>query len=139
MDDQHKRFFVLINELHQGLKQGKGADVLGGILNELARYTEYHFSAEEALLEQAGYPELPQQKEAHRRFIDKVQDFQRRYATGDRSVPVEAMNAVRDWLVSHIQKMDKKYGSCVNTGSAGYGSTPAAGRPWRSATGTPTA
>ena len=140
MDDQHKRFFVLINELHQGLKQGKGADVLGGILSELARYTEYHFSAEEALLEQAGYPELPQQKEAHRRFIDKVQDFQRRYASGDRSVPVEAMNAVRDWLVSHIQKMDKKYGSCVNTGGAGsYASTPAAGRPRRGTAGTPTA
>jgi methyl-accepting chemotaxis protein len=118
MDDQHKRFFVLINELHQGLKQGKGSDVLGGILDELARYTEYHFAAEEALLEQSGYPELPQQQEAHRRFVVKVQEFQSRFAGGDRSVPVEAMNAVRDWLISHIQKMDKKYAGCVNGGGA---------------------
>ena len=139
MDDQHKRFFVLINELHQGMKQGKGSDVLGGILNELARYTEYHFSAEEALLEQASYPELPQQKEAHRRFVDKVQDFQRRFNAGDRSVPVEAMNTVRDWLVSHIQKMDKKYGTCVNTGgSSSYGQTVPVGRLRKGTTGTPT-
>jgi hemerythrin-like metal-binding protein len=116
MDDQHKRFFVLINDLHQGLKQGKGADVLGGILDELARYTEYHFAAEEALLEQSGYPELPQQQEAHRRFVNKVHEFQSRFAAGDRTVPVEAMNAVRDWLISHIQKMDKKYAGCVNGG-----------------------
>ena len=139
MDDQHKRFFVLINELHQGMKQGKGSDVLGGILNELARYTEYHFSAEEALLEQASYPELPQQKEAHRRFVDKVQDFQRRFNAGDRSVPVEAMNTVRDWLVSHIQKMDKKYGTCVNTGgSSSYGPMVSVGRLRGGTTGTPT-
>jgi hemerythrin-like metal-binding protein len=128
MDDQHKRFFVLINELHQGMKQGKGTDVIGGILNELARYTEYHFSAEEALLEQNGYPELPQQQEAHRRFVDKVQEYQRRYSAGDHSVPVEAMNAVRDWLVSHIQKMDKKYGSHVNKSGSGPYAAKAVGR-----------
>jgi len=134
MDDQHKRFFVLINELHQGLKQGKGADVLGGILNELARYTEYHFAAEEALLEQCGYPELPQQQEAHRRFVNKVHEFQSRFAAGDRSVPVEAMNAVKDWLISHIQKMDKKYAGCVNGGAVGS----AAGRSRGAAAGMPT-
>jgi len=140
MDDQHKRFFVLINELHQGMKQGKGSDVIGGILNELARYTEYHFSAEEALLEQNGYPELPQQKEAHRRFVDKVKECQRRFSAGDRSVPVEAMNSVRDWLVSHIQKMDKKYGSHVNrAGSGSFGTRASSGGSWKAGTGSPTA
>ena len=140
MDDQHKRFFVLINELHQGMKQGKGTDVIGGILTELARYTEYHFSAEEALLEQNGYPELPQQKEAHRRFVDKVQEYQRRFSAGDRSVAVEAMNAVRDWLVSHIQKMDKKYGSHVNkAGSGSYAARASSGRFWKAGAISPTA
>jgi hemerythrin len=54
--------------------------------------------------------DLPLQKEAHRRFETKVTEFQKRYAGGDRSVILETMNVVRDWLVNHIQKMDKKYG-----------------------------
>jgi methyl-accepting chemotaxis protein len=116
MDDQHKRFFVMINDLHQAMKQARGADVLGGILNELARYTEYHFSAEEAAMEEGRYPDLARHKEFHNQFISKVAEFQRRFNAGDHSIIVEAMNAVKDWLLNHIQHVDKKYGPYVNQG-----------------------
>jgi hemerythrin-like metal-binding protein len=116
MDEQHKRFFVMINNLHQAMKQGKGADVLGGILNELARYTEYHFSTEEAAMEAGNYPDLARHKDLHNQFIAKVVDFQRRFNAGDRSIIVDAMNAVKEWLISHIQNVDKKYGPFVNQG-----------------------
>jgi hemerythrin len=50
------------------------------------------------------------------------------------------MNAVRDWLVSHIQKMDKKYGSHVNkSGSGPYAAKASSGRSWKTGTGSPTA
>ena len=44
------------------------------------------------------------------------------------------MNAVRDWLISHIQKMDQKYAGCVNSGGS---SVRMAGRAWGDTTGTP--
>jgi methyl-accepting chemotaxis protein len=113
MDEQHQRFFDLINQLHQAMKQGQGTQVLTGILDELARYTEYHFTAEEALMEQCHYPELAAQREAHTRFVQKVAEYQRRFANGDHSVAVEAMSVVYDWLTSHIQKMDARYGSFI--------------------------
>jgi hemerythrin len=113
MDEQHQRFFDLINQLHQAMKQGQGTQVLTGILDELARYTEYHFTAEEALMEQYHYPELAAQREAHTRFVQKVAEYQRRFANGDHSVAVEAMSVVYDWLTSHIQKMDARYGAFI--------------------------
>ena len=116
MDEQHKRFFVMINDLHQAMKQARGADVLGGILNELARYTEYHFSAEEAAMEASRYPDLARHKEFHNQFIAKVADFQRRFNAGDRSIIVDAMNAVKDWLIHHIQNVDKTYGPYMSQG-----------------------
>jgi methyl-accepting chemotaxis protein len=121
MDEQHKRFFVLINDLHQAMKQARGADVLGRILNELAQYTEYHFSAEEAAMEAAAYPDLEGHKELHNQFIAKVADFQHRFNAGDRSIILDAMNTVKDWLIHHIQKVDKKYGPYVsrNAGKTG--------------------
>jgi hemerythrin-like metal-binding protein len=127
MDEQHKRFFVLINELHQALKQARGAEVLGGILNELARYTEYHFSAEEAAMEAGRFPDLPQHKELHNQFIAKVGEFKQRFDAGDRAIILEAMNAVKEWLVHHIQKVDKKYGPYV--GRSDGRPRPVAGRP----------
>ncbi|MCU0571709.1 MAG: bacteriohemerythrin [Syntrophobacteraceae bacterium] len=114
MDDQHKRFFGFINELHQAMKEGKGTGVIRSILGELANYTKHHFAAEEMLLEQNHYADLPLQKEAHRRFEAKVAEFRQRYAAGDNAVIVETMSTVRDWLVNHIQKMDKKYGPHVH-------------------------
>jgi methyl-accepting chemotaxis protein len=114
MDDQHKRFLVLINDLHNSMKQGKGSDTLKSILDELARYTEYHFSAEEAVMEKHRYPDIGLQKAAHRKFVDKVHEFQHRFAKGDQTVILEAMDTIRDWLINHIQKMDKKYGPYVH-------------------------
>jgi hemerythrin-like metal-binding protein len=114
MDEQHKRFFVMINELHQAMKQARGADALGRILNELASYTEYHFSAEEAAMEAAAYPDLAAHKELHNQFIAKVADFQHRFNAGDRSIILDAMNTVKEWLIHHIQKVDKKYGPYVS-------------------------
>ena len=129
MDEQHKRFFVLINDLHQAMKQARGAEVLGRILNELARYTEYHFSAEEAAMEAAAYPDLAAHKELHNQFIAKVAEFQRRFNAGDRSIILDAMNTVKDWLVHHIQKVDKKYGPHVNRPMSKPAHSSSSGRP----------
>jgi methyl-accepting chemotaxis protein len=114
MDDQHKRFLVLINELHDSMKQGKGPDTLRNILDELARYTEYHFSAEEELMEKHRCPDIELQKAAHRKFEDKVHEFQHRFAKGDQTVLLDAMTTIREWLINHIQKMDKKYGPYIH-------------------------
>ncbi|MHC1744390.1 MAG: bacteriohemerythrin [Syntrophobacteraceae bacterium] len=113
MDEQHKRFLAILNELHQAMKQGKGTTVIGGILKDLAQYTEYHFGEEEALMRKHNYPELAYQLEAHRRFEAKVAELRNRYAGGDESVVFETLTTVRDWLINHIQKMDKKYGPYV--------------------------
>jgi methyl-accepting chemotaxis protein len=110
MDDQHKRFFSFLNELHAAMKNGMGAQAIGRILLNLAEYTDYHFKAEEDLMEKCGYPELARQKEAHSRFIQKVAEIRKRYQSGDISVISEALSVMRDWLINHIQKMDKKYG-----------------------------
>ncbi len=114
MDEQHKRFLVILNELHRAMRDGKGTMVIGGILQDLARYTQYHFGEEEALMSRHGFPELVHQQEAHRRFEAKVTELHNRHASGDDSVVSEALTTVRDWLINHIQRMDKKYGPYVH-------------------------
>ena len=113
MDEQHNRFLSFLNELHPAMKKGMGEQAIGKILSNLAQYTDYHFKAEEDLLEKQVYPQLEVQKEAHRRFIEKVAEFRTRYRGGDNTVVFEALTTIRDWLINHIQKMDRKYGPRV--------------------------
>jgi hemerythrin-like metal-binding protein len=69
-----------------------------------------HFAAEERLMQQAGYPDLQSHKEAHEKLLAKVQDYQRRFQGGDRSVTAEISQfLMTDWLVKHILGMDELY------------------------------
>jgi hemerythrin-like metal-binding protein len=113
MDSQHKQLIGLINRLHSSLKRGEGASATGTILKELMQYTQYHFTAEEQLMEKAAYPGLSAQREAHNRFIVKAKDAQQRQLSGDSTVTQEVMNLLMTWLPQHIMKMDKEYGPSV--------------------------
>jgi len=110
MDAQHKQLIGLINKLHAALKRGQGAAATGTILKELIQYTEYHFSAEEKLMDAARYSDLPAQRQAHALLVDKAKDAEQRWAAGDSRITQELMNLLYDWLPQHIVGMDKKYG-----------------------------
>lgn len=109
MDNHHKRFLVLINELHDSVKRSDGRDTQKRILDELVRCTQCHFWAEEALIRKHAIPDPRLRKRARRRFVNKIGEFQRRFDEGDPSAVLEAMNAIRDWLIDHIRKTQSRH------------------------------
>ena len=54
MDSQHKQWITLINRLYASITQGDAAKTVGTILKDLLDYTDYHFKAEEELMEKAN-------------------------------------------------------------------------------------
>ena len=113
-DDQHKVLFNLINELHDAMSQGKGRDRIGQTLNTLISYTRGHFSAEEAALRKASYPDYDQHKKEHDAFTAKVLGFETTYRAGTSNLSVQLMNFLRDWLSDHILRNDKQYAPYLN-------------------------
>ena len=109
IDAQHKHLVSLLNQLHQALSQGKGKDVLGGILDSLVRYTKAHFAAEERLMQQCGYPDIVAHQQTHVQLTDKVLYFQRSFQSGQVAMGVEIMQFLGSWLQGHIRGTDKKY------------------------------
>ena len=67
-DYQHKKLVDLINELHDSMKQGKTKEVLGGILDELVKYTETHFKTEEEYFDKHSYVNSMSHKREHKEF-----------------------------------------------------------------------
>lgn len=114
IDQQHIRLFELINDLHEGMKTGKSRDVMGGILQGLVDYTNYHFSTEERYMSLHGYPGYPQHRSEHKKFVAKVLDFQKSFNAGSLLLSLDVMNFLKNWLSTHILVNDKRYGPFFN-------------------------
>ena len=111
IDAQHKKLFDLINSLHEAMSQGKGKEALGKILDGLMDYTRVHFSDEEKMLEKVNYPDLAIQRTQHAAFVKKISDLQTDYKNGKVTMTLPMMEFLKDWLLNHILKVDKKYES----------------------------
>lgn len=107
MDQHHKKLIDLINQLHEAMRSGRGRDGVGQALEELGRYVEYHFGAEEKLMKEHRCSGLAEQQAAHGQLIEKVSALRRDFASGQQGLGVEVLNLLKDWLVNHIQKKDK--------------------------------
>ena len=113
-DQQHMRLFDIINQLADAMRMGKGQDVVNQVVTDLLDYTNTHFQEEEALLQKANYPQLEAHQEMHRIFVKKVQSLQSQAQMGKRVNAAQLLSLMRDWLVNHIQKADKRYSAHLN-------------------------
>jgi len=109
IDDQHKKLVSIVNRLYDAMKRGKGNDILSGILSELIEYTNYHFTTEETLMRDNAYPGYQAHKSSHSMLVEKVMDLDLDLKAGKFALSVQVFNFLKDWLVNHIQREDKKY------------------------------
>jgi hemerythrin-like metal-binding protein len=109
IDQQHQRLVGLINQLGEAMDTGAERPTLMKILNSLAGYTKTHFSEEERLMEERGYPELASHKEEHVVLNRRLADFYREFYTTSRPQSAEVMVFLQGWLYNHILEKDKLY------------------------------
>jgi hemerythrin len=114
IDTQHQKLIAMINELNGAMREGRGKDVLGKILNGLVSYTVTHFAVEEKYFDRFGYAEAAEHKQAHANFVAKVGEFKQSFEQGACTVSVEVMTFLSDWLQKHIKGVDKQYGPFFN-------------------------
>lgn len=114
LDAQHKKLFDIVNRLYEAMKAGSGKQAMADTLNQLVQYTQQHFSQEEALLQRAGYAELPTQKIQHARFVAQIKGFSDDVKSGASAVSIELLEFLRNWLTQHILKEDQAYSAALN-------------------------
>ncbi len=114
VDDQHRVLVDLVNELHAAMRARKSDAVLVGVLERLKEYTVKHFAQEEEYFDRYGYPETSAHKEAHRKLVQQVLDFEAALKSGKAKVTMDIMRFLKDWLVNHIMGTDKRYAPFLN-------------------------
>ncbi len=113
-DEQHKRIVGYLNELYEAMKEGKGRDVLGEVLNGLLEYTGSHFQAEESLMKLYKYPDFDAHRMKHQKMARHVANLIEKFNSGEISNPIQITNFLKDWLGKHIMQTDMAYGPFLN-------------------------
>lgn len=113
-DKEHMKLIELINTLNEAMKQGKGKESLGAVLDDLVSYTRTHFETEERVMKQNGYPDLEAHKKLHDKLVMEVAKTVRNFHMGNAPLPESVMQFLVDWLTNHINGVDKKYGPYLN-------------------------
>jgi hemerythrin len=109
IDRHHRMLIAFINGLGETRQAGGDVEKLGRILDELVAYTRMHFSYEETLFDQYGYPEQDGHREDHRRLVARVQEFVERYKSGKGDLGNELLDFLQHWLDHHILEDDMAY------------------------------
>ena len=106
VDKQHRQLLDLINKLFKIMKDGGDRMLIGSVVDDLAKYTIYHFREEEKLMKKHHYPDFDAHKNIHDQFVTKVGDFAEKLKSGARVAPADIYKMLKDWLISHIENQD---------------------------------
>lgn len=115
IDEQHKRWIEILNELYDAMKSARGSEVVGKVLRELVDYTKVHFSAEEKLMESTGYSLFQGHRKMHEDMAKEVESLMAKQEAGGTAVTVDVMFFLRNWLSEHIVGTDKNYSTYLNS------------------------
>lgn len=112
IDDQHRELFSLINQSYETI----GSDpvneytALWTIISKLIDYTRFHFSEEEGMMEQAGYPQLAEHRSHHQALIDKTVQMLDALESGEASIGAERLcQFIKEWIEDHVLTVDQRY------------------------------
>lgn len=113
MDRQHRQWVKILNELHQAMLGGSQPRDLMRVMEELILYTKYHFSTEERLMAEAGYPGAARHKQKHQALTAKVEEYAGEVLKGRAAVSLSILQFLKDWLNRHILGTDKEFAEFV--------------------------
>ncbi len=109
MDADHQRIIDGMNKLHTLYSAKAPVVQLSNALNDLAKVTVAHFSAEETYMASIQFPGLAQHKIIHKNLLEQINAHKAKFdASGKLTDDFFAF--LKTWLKSHICGIDVKYG-----------------------------
>ena len=117
LDLQHKQFFWVLLDFAEALEQKNGAKELKKLLIFLKYYGEWHFGSEEKAVACFNCPMASENIDAHNLYMQTINSLldQIRDDGVSEGLANYAYQALTDWLVNHIMKIDKMNAKYVNS------------------------
>ena len=111
IDDQHKELVALVNEMfnHVTGNDLQEHNYFNRVINDAVSYVKTHFATEEKLMLATKFDGYAEHKKEHDTFVLAVVENINDYKAGKRLTLSSFTRFLKDWVLSHIALVDKKY------------------------------
>ncbi len=110
LDDDHSTILTLIREIEALSGNRDASRQVGSIVAAVAAYTDVHFRREEAVMEAAGYPDLPNHRDLHESLKARTNQFLRVALETPNQIEIDVLHHfLKTWWESHILQVDMAY------------------------------
>ena len=109
LDRHHQQLFTVLNSVYENVMNSAELDSILPQIDELSKYTDYHFSTEEQYMRERGFPEIDDHIAKHREFTQTIAALRASYHNNDLEVARELIIVLGEWLLRHVLKEDMKY------------------------------
>lgn len=110
IDEQHKKLVNMINALNDAMLTNSSDELLGKIFTGLAAYTQKHFTYEENMFAEYGYPDSAEHKRQHNELIAQVVELKEKFIENPQgTMSADLMLFLKRWITNHIMRTDKDY------------------------------
>jgi hemerythrin-like metal-binding protein len=118
-DEQHKQLFELMIKFDDAIKQEGLRARCENIIEEMNKYTVYHFRAEEKYFNKLKYPQSKEHKKKHDEYkvlaVQYKKQLNSTIADDDLlDFAYKILDFLEDWWVHHILHEDMKYSKFFN-------------------------
>jgi hemerythrin len=118
MDRDHAGQLSLLNDLKAAVRSGAPDSLVYALLNGLVEHTNLHFLHEELAMRLHAYEASESHLLEHERLLLEVQNLKRSLAAGTATDKQSLIEALRGWLIVHIQTADKALAEYLSTRTA---------------------
>ena len=108
IDSDHRHLIGIFNRMSEKADQKESNDFMK-IIDELEKYSNYHFANEETLMKKANFDEIDEHVIQHQIFRQKIDDFKTSIRFGSSMLQSEIIDFLLKWLLKHIMECDAKY------------------------------
>jgi hemerythrin len=117
IDAQHRELVDRINDVTAMGAKSASKEETQKTLDLLGEYIVKHFSDEEALQQQSGYPKYEWHKGQHQQYVAEFQKLKKEFMTNGQSpkFTLDLSNSIINWIVKHIKSVDVEFGKFYNT------------------------
>jgi len=124
MDREHAGQLRLFNDLKAAVRGGADDSLVYALLDELVEHTNLHFLSEQILMKLHAYEASESHFLEHERLLGEVQKLQHSLTKGTATDKHGLIEALRSWLIVHIQTADKALAEYLSKRAAQPGEEP---------------
>jgi hemerythrin len=107
IDTQHRMMVLLCRKLDMAIKTGQPEQTISRVMNELKKFTEFHFTSEENLMHEMDYPDVHEHALMHADLLIQLEMMLAKIRL-HKEFPDDLLYFLNKWLIQHVVTEDLK-------------------------------